>query len=169
MSYTFTTDRFSCSLVDGDDKPKVGMLYQHKKVMRMIGPPLSAEDASALADKMTEFNKQPLPALKVWRITAKDTAQFAGIQMLKWKDGKEANTAEIGIMLAPEANHKGVAVEAMGALVRFAFRNLEVSQIVANFHDRHLATEKLVRSLGFVASDCAPTADNQRRFIIYRP
>lgn len=166
MTLSFAADNYSCSLVTDADKNQVMALYQNKKVMRMISAPLTDSEADTLATLIIKRNVQPLPALKVWKITDSASGVFCGLMMLRWHDNTSRRCAEIGIMLVQSVNRKGVARKAMRALVEFAFLSLGVKEIYADFNSRHRVIEKLLLSLGFNASSQAQVKDGQTRFVV---
>jgi RimJ/RimL family protein N-acetyltransferase len=61
----------------------------------------------------------------------------------------DGHVATIGYTLAPDRQHRGLAVEAVGALVARLFGELGVHRVVANLDPRNLASARLLESLGF--------------------
>lgn len=161
----FVTPRFTNVLLNQQWQEETAKLYQNKKVMRLIGEPLSELQSERVANTFIRANERPWPAQKVWSITCNQTHAFCGIQML-CKNVVE-NTAEIGIILAPSMNGKGAAREAMGALVEFGLANLNLSQIVAQFEKRHLATKRLVTQLNFKQSNDERIVSSHTDLITY--
>ncbi len=61
----------------------------------------------------------------------------------------DGQVATIGYTLAAAHQHRGFAVEAVGALVARLFGDLGVHRVVANLDPRNLASVRLLESLGF--------------------
>jgi RimJ/RimL family protein N-acetyltransferase len=70
-------------------------------------------------------------------------------------------------MLRREANGRGVAVEAMGALAHFGISTFGLTAITATFDKKHLATKRLVTTLGFEESTFVEPKEADRRFFYY--
>jgi RimJ/RimL family protein N-acetyltransferase len=61
----------------------------------------------------------------------------------------DGQVATIGYTLAPTHQHRGLAVEAVGALVDRLFGELGIHRVVASLDPRNLASIRLLESLGF--------------------
>jgi len=61
----------------------------------------------------------------------------------------QGHVATVGYTLAPSHQHRGLAVEAVGALVDRLFGELGVHRVVASLDPRNLASMRLLESLGF--------------------
>ncbi|WP_334013061.1 GNAT family N-acetyltransferase [Alteromonas sp. S167] len=162
---SFSTPRFNNTLLDSNHAFETAALYQDSKVMRLIGDPLSEVQSRAVVTQFLKNNQKPWPVQKVWAITSVDSNTFCGIQMLRKEAGR--NEAEIGIILRREANGRGVAVEAMGALAHFGLGTLGLTAITATFDKKHLATKRLVTTLGFEESTFVEPKEADRRFFYY--
>ena len=127
--------------------------------MRKIGPVLTQFQAETSFDKTLRNNAVANWRKRVWTIQNESGKQI-GVLMLKRNAASSAD-AEIGIMLLPEANGKGLAKVALGGLVDYAFRHLGLQRIEAIFDCTHLATRKLVKSIGFVLSPNYLTYDGR--------
>jgi RimJ/RimL family protein N-acetyltransferase len=58
-------------------------------------------------------------------------------------------TAEVGVSLAPSSQHRGLAGEALGAVVTRLFDDHGMHRIYAQADDRNLAVHRLLEGLGF--------------------
>lgn len=162
---SFSTPRFNNTLLDSNHSFATAALYQDSKIMRLIGNPLSETKSSAVVSQFLKNNQKPWPVQKVWAITSVDSNTFCGIQMLRKEAG--INEAEIGIILRREANGRGVAVEAMGALAHFGLSTLGLTAITATFDKKHLATKRLVTTLGFEENTFVEPKEADSRFFYY--
>ena len=59
------------------------------------------------------------------------------------------NDAEINYILAPEAQHKGYAKEAIEGIISYLKRKHGVNQVIAEIHKGNYASITLVKRLGF--------------------
>jgi ribosomal-protein-alanine N-acetyltransferase len=66
-----------------------------------------------------------------------------------WNIDEDARQAEIGFELHPDHWGQGLMMEALEALLRFAFIDLGMGTIVADTLDRNPRSERLLRRLGF--------------------
>lgn len=87
----------------------------------------------------------------LWAIELKKDKSFAGSALL-WNIKKEKNEIEVGYELLPAFQGKGIASEAIKAVIDFAFNALEAETIVAVVDKRNTASLKLLQHLNFVYS-----------------
>lgn len=154
----FTTARLQCDLLADTEQDEFCGLLTSAKVMRQIAPVLTLPQAQAKFRAAIKYNQAETLRQRIWHIRDRNTNAFYGIQSLQWRDG-EAHQAEIGIMLAPQANQKGVAIEAMDGLLGFAFSYFGLERVYAHFYQTHRATRKLVARLGYHIVDAAQSID----------
>jgi ribosomal-protein-alanine N-acetyltransferase len=83
-----------------------------------------------------------------WVIEEKGTKAFTGYCCFHRLMRANAR-AEIGYALRPEYWRKGIAKEAINALVNFAFNKLSVHGIEANVNPENISSKKLLGKLGF--------------------
>ncbi|WP_414830322.1 GNAT family N-acetyltransferase [Alteromonas sp. H39] len=169
-SMNFETKRTRCSLLTMDDEKDFCHLYTDKKVMRKIGPPVSYAQARRFFERALDKNKSHELSQKIWKIEEKGNNTFLGILMLKWKPNIK-DVAEIGIMLAPKSNQKGIANEAMGALTDYGFIKLHLKMVMAFFDKTHYATERLVKKLGYtvIPPDKSPAVGEGKSYCFVTP
>jgi RimJ/RimL family protein N-acetyltransferase len=60
----------------------------------------------------------------------------------------QPRTAEVGVTLAPASQGRGIAAEALGALVGALFRDHGMHRVVAEADDRNAAVHRLLERLG---------------------
>lgn len=70
-----------------------------------------------------------------------------------FKDVPEGGEVEIGYAVAAAARSNGVGTAAVRQLLRLASEDQAVSTVVANISPANLASQRLVRSLGFTAAN----------------
>ena len=81
-----------------------------------------------------------------WMCIEKDSGKKIGVFGLVIND---KDSAEINYLLAPDAQHKGYAVEAIRRLIEFT-DSMNVSHIIAEIHKENEPSVRLVQKLGFV-------------------
>lgn len=84
-----------------------------------------------------------------WAVCFKDNPKLIGTVCL-WNLNEEENKAEVGYELIPEYQRKGIAGEALSAVIEFGFSKLELGKIEAYTHKENLASIKLLEKLNFV-------------------
>ena len=67
---------------------------------------------------------------------------------------RDGEKAEISYLLAPEAQHKGYAIEVIRELIVYAEKKWNCKQIVAEIHKDNKSSIKLVKKLGFSMISC---------------
>lgn len=61
----------------------------------------------------------------------------------------QPRTAEVGITLAPDYQGRGIATEALGAIIDWLFGDLDMHRVYAHTDDRNEAVQRLLERLGF--------------------
>jgi RimJ/RimL family protein N-acetyltransferase len=61
----------------------------------------------------------------------------------------QPRTAEVGVMFAPATQGRGLATEALGALVTRLFEAHDLHRVHAQADDRNVAVHRLLERLGF--------------------
>ena len=74
---------------------------------------------------------------------------------------REDDVAEVNYLLAPEAQHKGYAAEAIQGLVNYAATDWNSKQVVAEIHAENQPSIALVQKLGF------ELISREESFVIY--
>lgn len=96
-----------------------------------------------------------------WMCCEKETKRKVGVfGLIRSKD-----IAEVNYLLAPEAQHRGYAGEAIQSLVIYARQNWNINKVIAEIKDDNLPSISLIKKLGFVKSQ----ANNGFSIYIKRP
>jgi ribosomal-protein-alanine N-acetyltransferase len=83
-----------------------------------------------------------------WKIVL--TAQQAPIGTIcLWRFSENRTTAEVGYELHPSFHRMGLAAEALGSVLQFAFNSLRLKSVDAVIHPQNEASKKLVIKTGF--------------------
>ena len=84
-----------------------------------------------------------------WVITAAETGSYLGDIILRKIDRSNAR-AEIGYTLKPEFWGRGYMKEAMGAVIKFGFKDLQLHSIEANINPANTTSRNLLLKMGFL-------------------
>ena len=85
----------------------------------------------------------------MWGICLKDDPQLIGTIGL-WHLDAEENTAEIGYVLIPAFQKKGIMYEALSAVMEYSFTVMQLSSVVADLEIENLASVRVLERAGFV-------------------
>ena len=139
-------------------------LYTDVKTMRFIEPAYSQEKAIKTFKSFVKRNTNSNPSFTTWAILNKTTnidnvneaetehlpPPAIGLVLLYNKAGnKVLKITEVGILLLRQANGKLLAEEALGAMLSYAFSQLQLPYVNARFDKRNLATKRITRKVGF--------------------
>ena len=150
--YPVETDRLLLRPIDPVGDVDALHAYQSlPEVCRYIPyePRTRDEVAARLADptKVRSTLTEPGQAIHL-AVEVKETGQVAGDVMIFWSD--ETN-AEIGYVIHPDYQGKGIATEAAAALLRLAFdteQGLRVHRVVARIDQRNPASAAVLTKIG---------------------
>ncbi|HVF80502.1 MAG TPA: GNAT family protein [Flavisolibacter sp.] len=143
------TERLLLRQVAPSDAPEVFFLRSNKEVMKYIDRPPAATllDALDLIQKI-ETALQNNEGI-TWAITLKSSGELIGTIGF-WRIDKEAHRAEIGYLLHPAQQGKGLMKEAINKVLHYGFSQIKLHSVEANTNVDNTASQKLLESLGFV-------------------
>jgi ribosomal-protein-alanine N-acetyltransferase len=131
-----------------EDAGRIYELRSDEKVNEFIDRPraVSVEDGLAfiLLIKKNIVEKNDF----YWVLEQKEDKQMAGTICL-WNFSEDRKAAEIGFELLPSLQGKGLASEALEAVLRFGFEQLELKTVLAWFHRKNQASARLLTAKGF--------------------
>ena len=143
------TPRLMLRQILEDDVNEIFVLRSNKEVMQFIGRPLatSAEDALELIKKITDGinNNEGI----TWAISLQNNTELIGTIGF-WKIDKENYRAEIGYLLHPAHQQKGIMQEAVAASLSYGFSAIKIHSVEANIDPANMASKKLLEKNGFV-------------------
>jgi ribosomal-protein-alanine N-acetyltransferase len=144
--YFLITDRLGFSHWEKGDLTLAMTLWGDPRVAEFIGGPFATEAVCGRLhreiEKMTAYGVQYWP---VFLLENGDLAGCAGLQPY----GDEKDILELGIHFKPDYWGKGLAQEAARAVIDFAFKTLHLERIFAGHHPDNIASERLLKKLGF--------------------
>lgn len=143
------TERILLRRVDINDVNEIFTLRSNPETMKYIPRPLvkTTEDALehiAMIDAKIENNEGIN-----WAITLKDDAKLIGI-IGHYRIKPENYRAEIGYMLLPEFNGKGIMSEAVKEVINYGFNVMKLHSIEAIIDPENFGSEKVLQKNGFV-------------------
>ena len=131
------------------DANELFQLRSDKNVMQFIDRPLAetTDDALKLIKIISDghTNKENI----TWAITLKDSPALIGTIGF-WRIEKEHYRAEIGYLLNPTEQGKGIMQEAMKVVLLYGFEKMQLHSVEANVNPNNAASIKLLEKNGFV-------------------
>ncbi|HVE60618.1 MAG TPA: GNAT family protein [Chitinophagaceae bacterium] len=143
------TNRLVLRQINKDDANEIFILRSDSRVMQHILRPIAKtlDDALQLiqiiADTETGGNGI------TWAITLKETNRLIGT-IGYWQMKKEHYRAEIGYLLSPDFQRKGMMQEALSAVINYGFKEIKLHSIEANVAPENKASINLLERNKFV-------------------
>lgn len=143
------TTRLELRQIQESDAKDLYVLRSDKRVMQYIDRPMAEriEDALALINKIEESLKANEGI--TWGISLRNDSRLIGTIGF-WRMDKPNYRAEIGYMLHPEMQGKGLMHEAISAVIKYGFENLNLHSIEANVNPLNVVSKKILEKNGFV-------------------
>lgn len=151
--WTFATLRFEAQLLAEQDRELYASLYTDASVMAHIAPPLTRDVALAAFTRVCRANVHLPWRVRTWRLRHRESRLEVGILALS-RGAHDPTSAEIGIMLLPTWQARGVTREVLRVLIDTVMRDdwqLGVLELIGR-HDAGNRAARLVRWLGFQQS-----------------
>ncbi len=143
------TERLLLRRLNIDDINEVLLLRGNPEVMKYVPRPLIKTNEEALAHIALIEDKIENNIGINWAITLKGNPKMIGI-MGHYKIQPENYRSEIGYMILPEYNGKGIVTEAVKIVVQYGFEQLQLHSIEAVIDPENIASEKVLQKNGFV-------------------
>ena len=147
--HNLETERLILRRVNSNDIKEVLALRSNAETMKYIPRPLLKNDEDALAhiamiDEKIESNEGIN-----WAITIKGDPRLIGV-IGHYRIQNEHYRAEIGYMILPEYNGKGIVTEAVREAVKYGFEVMKLHSIEAVIEPGNLASAKVLEKNGFI-------------------
>lgn len=135
-----------------DDFPAMAAMWADPEVTRFIlGAPATPE--TTWARLMRYAGHWQMLGFGYWAVECRETGAFFGdVGLADWRrafDPPEGPAPEAGWVLARAAHGRGLATEAMAAVLAWADAALKAPRITAIFAPEHAASLAVARKLGF--------------------
>ena len=143
------TERLQLTPITAADAPALFVLRSDPAVMRFIDRPLAKTENDALAlieliTTMLEKNEG-----LTWGLRKREDSTLMGTIGF-WRVEKENYRAEIGYLLHPALQGKGVMREAMKAALDYGFGQMGLHSVEANVNPANEASIRLLEKAGFI-------------------
>lgn len=144
------TDRLLLRKWTLEDAPGLLQLRSDPDVMRYINRPVlsSVEQATAWINMILD-SLEKTEGIS-WCMSLKDSPQEHIGNIGLWRIDKENYRAEVGYMLSPAWQGKGIMYEALVAIIDYGFEQMGLHSIEAQLDPLNLASAALLRKAGFV-------------------
>ncbi|WP_432663643.1 GNAT family protein [Wukongibacter baidiensis] len=142
------TERLTLRKLEKNDVEKMFKIFSNEKIMQYYGrfPMTEITEAEELMSKFSQTFESN-EAIR-WGIELKDRNIFIGTcGFHNWK--KSHSRTEIGYELAEEHWGYGYMKEAVGAIVKYGFEQMDLNRIEAVVYPENIASEELLKRLGF--------------------
>ena len=143
------TGRLLLRAINMADTKEIFALRSDEEVLKYLDRPAakSMEDA-------VEFIQKNIDQLQAnegisWAITLKEMTELIGI-IGYWKIDREHHRSEIGYMLFPAHQQKGLMQEAITAVLQYGFETMHLHTVEANVNPDNEASKKLLLKNNFV-------------------
>lgn len=145
----FETERLVLRRVLATDVKEIFALRSNPETMKYIPRPLVTNHDEALAHiKMIDDKIESNEGIN-WAITLKGKDRMLGL-IGHYRIKPEHYRAEIGYMILPEFQGKGIAAEAVNGVVSYGFDIMKLHSVEAVIDPENVASEKVLQKCGFV-------------------
>jgi RimJ/RimL family protein N-acetyltransferase len=164
---TLITPRLRLRLLDALDPTHAALyrrLYTCPKAMTWIGPPLPSREADKAFAIVCRHNVLRAPGHRFWSVEGRHSENAMGLVALR----RRGCRAEFGVMVEAHAWRQGVAREALGALVPYAFERmgLETIDVRRSDDEQGVVMHRLVTRVGFEPVN--PPEPGMRAWVLQR-
>jgi ribosomal-protein-alanine N-acetyltransferase len=143
------TERLLLRRVDVNDVNEIFALRSNPETMKYVPRPLLKTNEDALELIATIDAKIETNEGINWAITLKDNPKLIGF-LGHYRIKPEHYRSEIGYMVLPEYNGKGIISEAVKEIVSYGFDVMKLHSIEAIIDPENFGSEKVLQKNGFV-------------------
>jgi RimJ/RimL family protein N-acetyltransferase len=169
MDYLLRSARLGFRCWKEGDLPLATELWGDPEVTALIGGPFTEEMVRArLAKEIAQWLEY---GVQYWPIFLLDSELFVGCAGLR-PYRVEEGVYELGFHLRRDFWRQGLAKEAAGVVIGFAFHVLDATALFAGHHPENEASRRLLLKLGFVWThdeDYAPTGLKHPSYLLRKP
>lgn len=143
------TDRLHLRRIQKEDTYNFFLLRSDPEVLKYLDRPAlqSMNDAEVFLEKINTslINNEGIN----WAVSLKDDPSLIGT-IAFWRIDKENHRAEIGYMLYPSMQKKGIMNEALQSVLQFGFTEMKLHSVEANVNPENNASIGLLEKNGFI-------------------
>lgn len=146
---TLSTDRLLLRPHDAADASPLQRIYGRPDVSRyLLDDPWSADDAARHVREREAKTDLDGSTGALALVIEQEHAVIGDVQL--WYTDRERRVAEIGWVLDPAHGGRGLAAEAVSAVLRFAFDAARLHRVTAQMDARNTASAKLATRVGML-------------------
>lgn len=149
MAVILETERLRLRTWTLNDAEEGFRIWSDAEVMRYVGtghPHRSVEETRGWLGRMIAHQEQH--GFCYWAVEEKKSGQLIGSCGVTYL--KDEQQIDFGYTLAQSFWGRGYATEAAGACLRYAFKNLNLPEIVAGVDSRNVASQRVLEKIGFI-------------------
>ena len=143
------SDRLLLRQINNADVDEVFKLRSNPETMKYIPRPLLTSKEEALYHiKMIQDKIEANEGIN-WAVTLKGSSKLIGIvghYKIKWEHFR----SEIGYMILPEYNGKGIVSEVVGLLIDYGFNQMNLHSVEAIIDPGNTASARVLEKNGFI-------------------
>lgn len=128
-----------------EDEAKYAALFTSPEIMADVGPALGRDEAASAFGKSLQMMSQPTPGAWLWLASTRSGAEDIGLFGLVMRAGRP----EIGAMVIPEHQGRGLAYEALSHVRDFGFSQLDLAAQFGHQLPSNRRSIGLMLKLGF--------------------
>lgn len=141
------TDRLIFRQINQSDFDELFRMNSDPIVMKYIGDGSTRNHEQMLKEiEMLTSYYTRRPGMGVWAIELKMSSKLIGAGGLTYNTEKAE--VELGYRLLKEYWHNGYATEAAKELLKYAFRELKASKVIASAHGENFLSRKVLEKIG---------------------
>ena len=144
-----TTERLVLRQMSNEDANEVFFLRSDDEMLKYVGR-AKATSIEEIVKWIEMVNDGLVKNESIcWAITLKDEPKLIG-NISFWKIDKQHYRAEVGYVLHPDYQKKGIMDEALKTILQYGFQYLKFHSIEANIDPENTASKYLLEHNGFV-------------------
>ena len=146
---TIKTDRLILRQLVDDDAPEIFILRSDERILKYIDIAKANHQGDALAFIHKINNIIAENESVYWGIALKEDNKLIGTICL-WNILKDHYRAEIGFVLHPDQQGKGLMGEALAAVLNYVFNDMKLHSVEGRVNPANAASIKLMERAGFI-------------------
>ncbi len=145
-----STERLTLRQLKSSDDDEIFILRSDSRVLQFIDIPVAKNTGDA-REFIRKINKGIAENESIlWGITLNENVQKIIGTICLWNVSIEENKAEIGYVLHPDFQGKGIMQEAVKAVISYGFNDMQLDKIEAGIHPENIKSIRLLEKYDFV-------------------
>lgn len=143
--YVFRSPQLRYRELTPDDADVMMRFHRQPEVMRYLGMPVWTEMEVCLDYIFRNMKSYRQNGFGRWVIESRE-GEWLGLAGLL--EDEQEHFIDLGYRLFPEFWGKGLATEAAGAVLKYGFESLGLTEVKAHVHVANTASEKVLKKIG---------------------